>query len=162
MKIVEETREEPEERLLEEIGILLVHIGQDKHEDGKNLREIGHLGMFIVDTRCISMVFDNVHDKSGHGIQSLIRMREVARVDGFAVACYTSFGANTEKEKRHVVRFEDALFRELIDERDEGLFRGRGALKDADPLLEPDEKLVTELCCVGFAQGSARCRTIDR
>ena len=72
-------------------------MGQNDHEDGNDLREISHLSMLVVDTRRVSAAFDNVHDKSGHGIQSLIRTHEVAGVDGLAVACYTSFGAVARK-----------------------------------------------------------------
>ena len=99
------------------------------------------------------MVLDDIHDKSRHGVESVIRVREreITRCDTFDVAVHTRFGTYPKEERRDVIHFEYALLRQLRDERDKGLLRRRGALKDAHPLLEPYKKFFSELSGVRLA-----------
>lgn len=51
MQIVDKTRKESEKRfLVEGQALLFVQFGQDKYEDGENLRQVVDLRLIIVDS----------------------------------------------------------------------------------------------------------------
>ena len=142
VKIVEKAREEPEEGFLREReALLFVHIRQYENDDGEDLREVVYLCLFIVNTRSVTVVFDDIYDNSRHGVQSLESMSELPGVDAFDVTVYAGLCADPEEKRRDIFRLEDPLLGQLVDVRNERFLWSGRPLVDVDPLLEPNEQL---------------------
>lgn len=140
VQVIDQTGEEAEERLLLELWTLLfMHICKDQYENRENFGEVVDLGLIVVDTGSVSVVFDYVDDESRDGIQSLEGLLELTGSDAFKVAGDTPFGTDTEEQRRHILHFQNPMFRELCDEWNESLLRRSRLLEYVDPLLEIDE-----------------------
>lgn len=149
-EIIDKAGEEPEERLLlKRERLVLVVARQHQHEDRQDLREVVHLRLVVVHTRRVSVILDDVRDQPGHRVQRLECVLGLADLNELDVAGDAGFGTDAEEERGEVFDLEDALLRELGDERNEALLGVVGALEDTDPLLEPAKELLTEVLVLG-------------
>jgi len=68
VEIIDQAGEESEEWLLLELRpLFLMKVGQNKHKDGQNLRQVMDLHLLVV-TRSITMILDHEDDQSGHSV----------------------------------------------------------------------------------------------
>lgn len=119
-----------------------MHVGKDQHKDREYFGEIMNFSLVVVDTRGISMVFDNVYHKPRDCIECLERLLELTGSDTLKIAVYTPFGTDTKEERRHVLYFQDSVFGELCDEWNESFLGGSRLLEHVNPLLEIDEEFL--------------------
>ena len=163
MQVIEQAGEEAEEGLLLELGALfLMHVRQNENDDGKDLREVVNLSLFIVDARRITVVLDDEDDQTGHSIQCLERISELSGFDALEVAVHGGLRADPEEERRYIFNFQDSLLRQGINEGNEGLLRRMRPLEDVDPLLEPNEQLLSKLFRLRFGGRTTRDRRGSR
>lgn len=101
------------------------------------------LRLIVIHTGSVSVIFDDVNDQPRHRVQGLKGVVIVANGYRLDVAVNAGFGADAEKERRHVFDFENSLFRQLCDKRHKILFGGVRSLEDVNPLLEPYEKFLS-------------------
>lgn len=64
VQIVDQAREEAEERLLRECGLILMLAGENQDKYREDLLEIMYFGLIIVNTRSIAVILDYVDDES--------------------------------------------------------------------------------------------------
>ena len=68
-EVAKEAREEPEERLLLEVGPeLLVRVGENEDDDRKDLGHVVDLGLVVVGARRVGVVLDHEDDELGEGV----------------------------------------------------------------------------------------------
>ena len=121
-----------------------------------------NFGLVVVDSRSVSMILDDIDDKPCHSIERLESIFSLPSGQTLRVATDTGLCAHTEEEGGDVFSLQNALFRELSDERDKALFWRMGSLEDSDPLLEPSEELLPQLLSLGFCGRLRGLRIGDR
>jgi hypothetical protein len=157
MKVVKEAGEESEEGLgLELWTLLFVGVGENEDEDGENLGEVVHLRLLVVDTSSIAVVLDDIDDEPRECVQGLEREVELSKGHTLEVGRDTSFGANPEEERRYILRFENAVLREIGDKGDEAFLGSCSPLEHSDPVLEPHVQLLPHLLGLRL-QRRSRC-----
>ena len=51
-----------------------MHIGQYQDKDGQDLGEVVYLRLVVVNPRCVTVILNDIHDKSRHGVEGVIRV----------------------------------------------------------------------------------------
>ena len=144
-EVAEEAREEPEERLLLEVGPeLLVRVGEDEDDDRKDLGHVVYLGLVVVGARRVGVVLDHEDDELGEGVDGLEDAGRGGSSGGLVldVAVDADLGAHAEEERRDLLPLEDALVLQLDDEIDERLLDRERLLVQSDPLGEAERQLL--------------------
>lgn len=136
MQVIEDRREEPEERSLIELRAeLLVGSDEDKDDDREDLVEVPDLGLVDLGTVGVAVVLQEEDENLGEGVHGDEGGDRVGDLE-LGVSLDGDLGADTEEEEGDLVSFEDALTLEVGDDADEGLL-GRGCLlEESDPLEE--------------------------
>lgn len=147
VQVAEETREEPEEGLLLEVGSqLLVRVGEDENDDGEDLGHVVHLGLVVVGASRVGVVLDHEDDELGEGVDGLEDASRGGSSSGLVldVAVDRDLGTDSEEERRDLFSLEDALVLQLDDEIDERLLDGERLLVQANPLGETVRQLLSD------------------
>lgn len=104
-----------------------------------------NFGLIIVNTRSVAVILDDINNKSGHGIQWLECIVEIACSYAFDVAIHACLCTYSEKERRDIFHFQNSLLCQLSNEGNKTLLWRVRPLKNGNPLLEPNEQLFAKL-----------------
>jgi len=144
MEIVEDAREEPEERpLIEIVAELLVGLNEDEDDDGEDLVEVSNLGLVGLGSVGISVVLEEEDEKLGERVERDESADGIVRF-GLGVSFDGGLGADSEEEEGNLLSLEDPLSLEVGDDGDEGLFRRGRHLVHPHPLEEVVGKSFSE------------------